>query len=51
MVIELWREGFDNKIESCCLDGFWILYAGDSFNNATSVQVVILSHDNGDADD
>jgi len=38
VVVELWREGFDNKIESCCLDGFWILYAGDSFNNATSVQ-------------
>jgi len=37
-VTELWRNGFDNKIESCCFDGFWILYGQDSFNNATSVQ-------------
>ena len=42
MVAELWKQGFDNKIESCCFDGFWILYGGDSFNNATSIQVVIL---------
>ena len=39
-VTELWRNGFDNKIESCCFDGFWILYGQDSFNNATSVQVL-----------
>merc|ERR1711971_351208 len=37
-VAELWKQGFDNKIESCCFDGFWILYGGDSFNNATSIQ-------------
>ena len=42
VVAELWKQSFDNKIESCCFDGFWILYGGDSFNNATSIQVVIL---------
>ena len=38
----MWKQGFDNKIESCCFDGFWILYGGDSFNNATSIQVVMM---------
>jgi len=38
VVAELWKQSFDNKIESCCFDGFWILYGGDSFNNATSIQ-------------
>ena len=39
---ELWKQNFDNMIESCCFDGFWILYGSDSFNNGTSVQVLIF---------